>query len=185
MNLSFLIAASNIWTEFADVLSKFLTKTGFVQFVTTDGGWKDLIMIFVSFFLLYLAIKKQFEPLLLVPIAFGILLANLPLGGMFHTELFEGGHIDWSQFAAGNAGLLDLLYIGVKLGIYPPLIFMGVGAMTDFGPLIANPRSFLLGAAAQLGIFVAFVGAIFLALQVPRPLPSASSAAQTVRRPSS
>jgi len=109
--------------------------------------------------LLYLAIVKQFEPLLLLPIAFGMFLTNLPGAEMYHAEFFAGGHIEWSEFAAGNAGLLDILYLGVKLGIYPPLIFIGVGAMTDFGPLIANPKSLLLGAAAQLGIFGTFVGA--------------------------
>ena len=165
--MGFFVAANNIWTEFIDIFSGFLSKTGFTQFFSTSDGWKDLVMIFVSFILLYLAIKKGFEPLLLLPIAFGILLTNLPLGGMYHPELFEGGHIDWSQFANGGAGLLDLLYLGVKLGIYPPLIILGVGAMTDFGPLIANPRSFLLGAAAQLGIFVAFIGAVFLGFTGP------------------
>ncbi|MBQ5985965.1 MAG: sodium ion-translocating decarboxylase subunit beta, partial [Clostridia bacterium] len=117
--------------------------------------------------LLYLAIVKKFEPLLLVPIAFGMLLTNLPGAGLFHEELFSGGHVHWEDLAdSSKTGLLDYLYLGVKLGIYPCLIFMGVGAMTDFGPLIANPKSLLLGAAAQLGIYVAFTLAI-LAFQLP------------------
>ena len=118
-------------------------------------------MIAVAFVLLYLAIKHKFEPLLLLTIAFGMLLTNLPGANMFHTELFAGGHVHWDIFVA-KAGLLDYLYLGVKLGIYPCLIFVGVGAMTDFGPLIANPKSFLLGAAAQLGIFLTFIGAYAL-----------------------
>ncbi|EKC79724.1 glutaconyl-CoA decarboxylase beta subunit, partial [human gut metagenome] len=118
-------------------------------------------MICVAFFLLYLAIKHKFEPLLLFTIAFGMLLTNLPDANLYHTELFAGGHVHWDIFVA-NAGLLDYLYLGVKLGIYPCLIFVGVGAMTDFGPLIANPKSFLLGAAAQIGIFVTFLGAYAL-----------------------
>ena len=126
-------------------------------FVTVTGG--QLIMLAVSCVLLYLAIKKQYEPLLLLPIAFGMLLSNLPGAGLFHPEIFEGGHVAWEYFRDGAAGLIDILYLGVKLGIYPPLIFMGIGAMTDFGPLISNPKSFLLGAAAQLGIFLAFTGA--------------------------
>ena len=109
---------------------------------------------------MYLAIKKGFEPLLLLPIAFGMLLTNLPGAGLYHTEFFTGGHVHWDQ--VGNFGLIDYLYLGVKLGIYPSLIFMGVGAMTDFGPLIANPKSLLLGAAAQLGIFLAYLGATVL-----------------------
>lgn len=118
-------------------------------------------MICVAFFLLYLAIKHKFEPLLLLTIAFGMLLTNLPGANLYHTELFAGGHVHWDIFVA-QAGLLDYLYLGVKLGIYPCLIFVGVGAMTDFGPLIANPKSFLLGAAAQLGIFLTFIGAYAL-----------------------
>jgi len=216
----------------------FAQQTGFYQF-TQGGNWKMLIMIAISFVLLYLAIVKQFEPLLLLPIAFGMLCTNLPGADMFHEILFAGGHIHWDMFhgdpiqaaelydllkagalpdvikpyadqllAAANAtfspeqvaevvnqfvaqgssqleatlqavasaqdaaamygmemasvtvtaGLLDILYLGVKLGIYPCLIFMGVGSMTDFGPLIANPKSLLLGAAAQLGIFMTYVG---------------------------
>ncbi|HCU33523.1 MAG TPA: glutaconyl-CoA decarboxylase subunit beta, partial [Ruminococcaceae bacterium] len=97
-------------------------------------------MMAIACVLMYLAIKKGFEPLLLLPIAFGMLLTNLPGAGMYHAEFFVGGHVDWAQFAAGNTGLIDILYLGVKLGIYPCLIFIGVGAMTDFGPLIANPK---------------------------------------------
>ena len=127
--------------------------------------WRYAVMLLVSFVLLYLAIVKKFEPLLLMPIAFGMLLTNLPGAGMFHSELFAGGHVHWADFAAGSgAGLLDYLYLGVKLGIYPCLIFIGVGAMTDFGPLIANPKSLLLGAAAQVGIFATFLGAIALGI---------------------
>ena len=123
-----------------DNILEFLQSTGFAAV-----GWKDLIMIAVSCLLLYLGIVKKFEPLLLVPIAFGMLLANIPLGGIMDPG--ENGQ---------PGGLLYYLYYGIKFGIYPPLIFMGVGAMTDFGTLIANPKSLLLGAAAQLGIFVAF-----------------------------
>ncbi|MGN0626110.1 MAG: sodium ion-translocating decarboxylase subunit beta [Oscillospiraceae bacterium] len=123
---------------------------------------KVLIMMAIACVLMYLAIKKGFEPLLLLPIAFGMLLTNLPGAGMYHAEFFVGGHVDWAQFAAGNTGLIDILYLGVKLGIYPCLIFIGVGAMTDFGPLIANPKSLLLGAAAQLGIFITFIGMRYL-----------------------
>ena len=116
-------------------------------------------MIAIGCLLLYLAIVKQFEPLLLLPIAMGMILTNIPDAGMFHSELFAGGHVHWAEMAE-NAGLLDYLYLGVKLGIYPCLIFVGVGAMTDFGPLLANPKSLLLGAAAQVGIFVTFLSAI-------------------------
>ena len=136
---------------------EFAETSGFGAFFA-EGGWKYAVMIALACFLLYLAIKKQFEPLLLLPIAFGMLLTNLPGADMYHSELFAGGHVHWDIFV-DNAGLLDYLYLGVKLGIYPCLIFIGVGAMTDFGPLIANPKSFLLGAAAQLGIFATFLGA--------------------------
>ncbi len=136
----------------------FLQSSGIYRMFVEAGGWKCLVMIALSCFLLYLAIKKQYEPLLLLPIAFGMLLTNLPGAGMFHSELFAGGHVHWQELAA-TGGLLDYLYLGVKCGIYPCLIFIGVGAMTDFGPLIANPKSFLMGAAAQIGIFMTFLGA--------------------------
>lgn len=124
-------------------------------------NWKFLVMILIGCLLLYLAIVKQFEPLLLLPIAFGMVLSNLPLAGIFNADLFAGGHIHWNIFVE-KAGLLDYLYLGVKLGIYPCLIFIGVGAMTDFGPLLANPKSLLLGAAAQLGIFITYLCAIWM-----------------------
>ena len=141
-------------------LETFAESTG-VAGLIANMGWGSLIMICVAFFLLYLAIKHKFEPLLLLTIAFGMLLTNLPGANLYHTELFAGGHVHWDIFVA-QAGLLDYLYLGVKLGIYPCLIFVGVGAMTDFGPLIANPKSFLLGAAAQIGIFLTFIGAYAL-----------------------
>jgi len=137
-----------------DVIIGFLKDTGFVKIAE---NWKVLVMFLIAFVLIYLAIVKKFEPLLLLPIAFGMLLTNLPGGEMYHSEFFSGGHIHWEQLASGG-GLLDYLYLGVKLGIYPCLIFLGIGAMTDFGPLIANPKSLLLGAAAQLGIFVTYYG---------------------------
>ena len=224
-----------------DAIIRFLQDTGFYLF-SQDGNWRCLVMIGIACVLLYLGIVKKFEPLLLVPIAFGMLITNLPGANMFHEIFFAGGHIHWdliggqpvtaslladlhSQGVAENVlapyiqqlmtaaqttfspemveqaiaavteeagaaitaleaqlqalvqaeqaaayygmtlsdititpGLVDILYLGVKLGIYPCLIFMGVGAMTDFGPLIANPKSLLLGAAAQLGIFITFVG---------------------------
>ena len=143
-----------------DSLQTFVESTG-ISALVDSMGWGPLAMIVVAFVLLYLAIKHKFEPLLLLTIAFGMLLTNLPGANMFHTELFAGGQVHWDIFVA-NAGLLDYLYLGVKLGIYPCLIFLGVGAMTDFGPLIANPKSFLLGAAAQLGIFLTFIGAYAL-----------------------
>jgi len=123
--------------------------------------WQNWVMIAVSFVLIYLAIVKGFEPLLLLPIAFGMFLTNLPMTEMFHMDFFVNKDINFGQ-VMHEGGLLDFLYLGVKLGIYPSLIFLGIGAMTDFGPLIANPKSFLLGAAAQLGIFVTFLGAIML-----------------------
>ena len=136
-----------------------LTQSGIAAFFE-GNGYLNIIMIGVSFCLLYLGIKKGFEPLLMIPIAFGMLLANLPLAnlGVQYSSIPEFVDI----LMKGQAGLIDILYFGVKAGIYPPLIFMGIGAMTDFSPLIANPKSFLLGAAAQLGIAVTFVGARLL-----------------------
>ncbi len=121
----------------------------------TDGGWKSLVMIGVALLCMYLAIAKGFEPLLLLPISFGMLLTNLPFAEMYHPELWTG-EIDFGNILH-EGGLLDILYMGVKLQIFPPLIFLGIGCMTDFSPLIANPKSFLLGAAAQGGIFFTFV----------------------------
>ena len=170
-----------------DTLSKLATESGFAGFFAACG-WQNLVMIVVACVLLYLGIVKGFEPLLLVGIAFGCLLANVSYfpgldainpdlnatNALYHPEL-------WSQFLdssseyyhsyghiLSNAGLLDIFYIGVKAGLYPSLIFMGVGAMTDFGPLIADPKSLLLGAAAQLGVFVAFFGAICLGFTGPQ-----------------
>ena len=143
----------------AEVLEFFQTM-GFMNM-----SWQQGVMLCISFFLLYLAIKKQYEPLLLLPIAFGMLLTNLPNAGMYHSELWtnflDATHPDYHSYGAimRDGGLLDVLYIGVKAGVYPCLIFIGVGAMTDFGPLIANPKSLLLGAAAQLGIFLTFLAA--------------------------
>ncbi len=137
-------------------LINFLESTGFAGLT-----WETIIMIFIACVLLYLAIVKQFEPLLLLPIAFGMLLTNLPGAAMFNSDLFAGGHVHWESFVQ-KGGLLDYLYLGVKLGIYPCLIFVGVGAMTDFGPMLANPKSLLLGAAAQIGIFATYLAAIGL-----------------------
>ena len=178
-----------------DAIINFLQQTGFY---IVQQNPLSLVMLVVSCVLLYLAIVKQFEPLLLLPISFGMLLTNLPGAEMYHEVLFANGHVQWELFggatvtqeiideiAAGGAtqniineltsllgssisvGLLDVLYLGVKLGVYPCLIFVGVGAMTDFGPLIANPKSLLLGAAAQLGIFITFVGARLLGFTGP------------------
>lgn len=150
----------------------FFQSTGFA--ILFDDP-RCIVMIGIACLLMYLAIVKGFEPLLLIPIAFGMLLTNLPGADMFHSDYFlkvVDGHtvVDWAALGQG-AGLIDYLYLGIKLGIYPSLIFMGVGAMTDFGPLIANPKSLLLGAAAQLGIFITFIGAIFLGQAFPEVLP--------------
>lgn len=163
--------------------SNFLQNTGFYALFFQEGGdvltaVKTIIMIAIACVLLYLAIVKKFEPLLLLPIAFGMLLSNLPMikdssAIMMHTEFFtdpqymtDGKYINVG-YICQHGGLLDLLYLGVKLGIYPPLIFVGIGCMTDFGPLIANPKSILLGAAAQFGVFFTFVGALVLSAIVP------------------
>lgn len=153
--------------KFTTTINNIISSSGF-----SSEYILNYIMIAVAFVLFYLAIKKQYEPLLLLPIAFGMLLANLPGAGIYHPEFFDpsntafwdaNGHLMVGEVLK-NGGLLDDLYLGVKLGIYPPLIFLGIGAMTDFGPLITNPKSFLLGAAAQLGIFVAFLGALALGM---------------------
>ena len=144
----------------SEAIVDFLKQTGF-----SIINIKQIAMIVIACVLLYLAIVKQFEPLLLLPIAFGMLLTNLAGAEMFHEEFFAGGHVHWDMFGGKGdiaPGLIDILYLGVKLGIYPCLIFVGVGAMTDFGPLIANPKSLLLGAAAQVGIFATYLGAIAL-----------------------
>ncbi len=148
-----------MFSEFIQALIDIMSESGIAAFF--DGkGYLNLIMLGVSFLLLYLGIKKGFEPLLMIPIAFGMLLANLPLANLGVQYSDIPGFVD--ILMSGQAGLIDILYFGVKAGVYPPLIFMGIGAMTDFSPLIANPKSFLLGAAAQLGIAVTFVGAILL-----------------------
>ena len=137
------------------------------------GGWQNLVMLIIACVLLYLGIVKQFEPLLMVGIAFGCLLTNLPMGGLYHDELWQafmdpnsGAYHSYGAILR-EGGLLDFFYIGVKTSIYPCLIFMGVGAMTDFGPLLSNPKSLLLGAAAQLGVFAAFFGAVILGFTGP------------------
>ena len=144
-------------------IAEIFAKSGWAQIFFTEGGWKYAVMLAVACVLLYLAIVKQFEPLLLLPIGFGMLMTNLPLDGIFHMDIFinETNHIDWALLGS-SGGMVDYIYLGVKLGIYPPLIFLGIGTMTDFEPLIARPSSLLLGAAAQLGIFFTFVGAKIL-----------------------
>jgi oxaloacetate decarboxylase beta subunit len=156
-----------------ETLKTLWNDSGFQSFFV-GSGWKNLVMIVISCLLLYLGIKKKFEPLLLVGIAFGCLLVNLSYFGegssdaLYHLDLWDNfldpEHEDYHSYGAilKHGGLLDILYIGVKAGVYPSLIFMGVGAMTDFGPLISNPKSLLLGAAAQMGVFLAFFGAICL-----------------------
>ena len=148
-----------IFTNIAEIFA----KSGWAQIFFTEGGWKYAVMLAVACVLLYLAIVKQFEPLLLLPIGFGMLMTNLPLDGIFHMDIFinSTNRIDWALLGS-SGGMVDYIYLGVKLGIYPPLIFLGIGTMTDFEPLIARPSSLLLGAAAQLGIFFTFVGAKIL-----------------------
>jgi len=161
-----------------NTISALGTQSGFSGFIAA-GGWKNIIMVIIAFILLYLGIKKEFEPLLLVGIAFGCLLVNvsyfpgLPAelnetNALYHPELWDAFLDTTSEYyhsyghIMAHGGFLDLLYIGVKAGLYPSLIFMGIGAMTDFGPLISNPKSLLLGAAAQFGVFMAFFGAVCL-----------------------
>ena len=160
MNINIGEILLNLWngSGFAAIASGFIS----------DNGWQYAVMLVISFVLLYLAIVKKFEPLLLVGIAFGCLLTNLPKGGLYHQELWDAFmnpdspvYHSYGEIMR-NGGLLDIFYIGVKTSLYPCLIFMGVGAMTDFGPLISNPKSLLLGAAAQFGVFAAFFGAVAL-----------------------
>ena len=175
----------SIGQKIQDSLFDFVMHSGFAQFFE-PGGWKFAVMIFIAFFLLYLAIAKKFEPLLLLPISFGMLLANLPISGVMEApkqpmlEILGMKNTIFGPMQAkydltvryaseemrrateANGGLLWYIFQGDELGIFPPLIFMGVGALTDFGPLIANPKSLLLGAAAQFGIFAAFLGALAL-----------------------
>ena len=159
--------------QFLGTIAELENTSGLAGFFV-EGGWKNLVMILISFLFMYLAIAKGFEPLLLLPISFGMLLTNLPEAGLYHPDFWvyktvvedgvENSHyIDYGHILQ-HGGLLDILYMGVKLQIYPPLIFLGIGAMTDFGPLIANPKSFLLGAAAQGGIFFTFIGAAALGM---------------------
>ena len=148
-----------------EVIVSIFSNSGYAYFFSADG-WKNLVMIIVAFVFLYLGIKKGFEPLLMIPIAFGMLLANIPeanLAVQYHDlDGFRDLLAGRGEFVGATPGLMDFLYFGVKAGIYPPLIFLGIGAMTDFTPLIANPKSFILGAAAQFGIFFTYVGAIML-----------------------
>ena len=152
-----------------EILLNLWESSGFNAIITgffSNGGWQNLVMLIIACVLLYLAIVKKFEPLLLTGIAFGCLLSNLPMGGLYHQELWTAFMDESSEFYHSygqimrEGGLLDIFYIGVKTSLYPCLIFMGVGAMTDFGPLLSNPKSLLLGAAAQMGVFVAFFGAV-------------------------
>ena len=150
-------------TQFIDTLVGIFQSSGFARF-GEPGGYLYAIMICVGCFLLYLAIVKEFEPLILLPMAFGMILANLPGSGIIHMQYFVGDGLEhpmWIEIL-NNGGLADMLYMGVKLGIYPPLIFLGIGTMTDFAPLISNPKSLLLGAAAQFGIFGTYMGARLL-----------------------
>ena len=160
-----------------EILLDLWNSSGFAaltQGFLSQGGWQNLLMIIIACGLLYLGIVKKFEPLLLVGIAFGCLLSNLPLGGLYHQELWDAfmdaNNPAYHSYGAilREAGLIDIFYIGVKTSLYPCLIFMGVGAMTDFGPLLSNPKSLLLGAAAQLGVFVAFFGAVLLGFSGPQ-----------------
>ena len=151
-------------TQFIETLVGIFQSSGFAKF-GEPGGWLYAVMICVGCFLLYLAIVKEFEPLILLPMAFGMILANLPGSGVIHMQYFVGDGLEhpmWVEIL-NNGGLADMLYMGVKLGIYPPLIFLGIGTMTDFAPLISNPKSLLLGAAAQFGIFGTYMGARLLA----------------------
>ena len=140
--------------------AELITGSGFAGLITDP---RQIIMILIACVLLYMGIVKKFEPLLLVGIAFGMLLTNIPFGAIYHEEYWLTTNINYGEILR-HGGLVDILYIGVKTGLYPSLIFMGVGASTDFGPMIANPKSMILGAAAQFGVYIAFVGAIALGM---------------------
>ncbi|NLM58567.1 MAG: sodium ion-translocating decarboxylase subunit beta [Clostridium sp.] len=152
-----------MFSDFINSIKFLISESGFSR-----GNPLQYVMILLACFLIYLAIGKKYEPLLLLPIAFGMLLTNLPFAELYHPELFinESGHINIQELV-NKGGLLDFLYLGVKLGIFPPLIFLGIGAMTDFGPLLANPKSLLLGAAAQIGIFLTLIGALLTGFFTP------------------
>ena len=148
-----------------DTITNFLENTGIARLINSENWWQYLVMYIIAFVLIYLAIAKQFEPLLLLPIAIGMLLTNLPGAGLFHLDMWidatgEMTVLESIQMVINKGGFLDLLYVGVKLGIYPCIIFMGIGAMTDFTPLIANPKYFLIGAGSQFGVFAAFSAAL-------------------------
>ena len=161
--------------DIGQILLKLWNDSGFAYIFSgfTAGGWQNLVMLIIACVLLYLGIVKQFEPLLLVGIAFGCLLSNLPLSGLYHQELWDAfmdpANAAYHSYGTimSHGGLLDFFYIGVKSSLYPCLIFMGVGAMTDFGPLLSNPKSLLLGAAAQLGVFAAFFCAVCMGFTGP------------------
>jgi len=154
-----------------EAIQNFLNTTGIARLFADPMWWQTAIMFAISFVLVYLAIVKGFEPLLLLPIAIGMLLTNLPGANMFHLDFFVAEEISFGQILH-DGGLLDLLYLGVKLGIYPSLIFIGIGAMTDFSPLISNPKSLLIGAGAQLGVFVAFSAALLSGFFSPQEAAS-------------
>ena len=150
-----------------DSILNFLKTTGIARLIEQPDFWKTVIMFVIAFVLAYLAIVKQFEPLLLLPIAIGMLLTNIPGANIFHLDFFiDPAGVDYGK-VLHDGGFLDMLYLGVKLGIYPSLIFIGIGAMTDFSPLISNPKSLLIGAGAQLGVFVAFAAALLSGMFTP------------------
>lgn len=167
MEVYVLNTISNFFSAFGDTVNSLWQGSGFANMRLESVG-----MLLIAFVLFYLAIVKKFEPLLLLPIGFGMMLTNLPMGGIINMDFFDPAMIQALGYPEGtlfayrevlnSGGLLDILYLGIKLGIYPPLIFLGIGAMTDFGPLLANPKSLLLGAAAQIGIFLTFLGALLL-----------------------
>lgn len=173
-----------------EVIVQIFSNSGYAYFFTADGGWKNAVMLVVAFVFLYLGIKKGFEPLLMIPIAFGMLLANIPSANLavHYSSIHEfidlmAGRLTDASGTVLSPGLIDFLYFGVKAGVYPPLIFMGIGAMTDFAPLIANPSSFILGAAASWVSSLPMWARSCLALPLSRPVLSVLSVVRTVLRP--